>query len=389
VVLRSLALPALTGLVALSAGCLYDFDEAFSGSPGAGGDGAGTSTGGQGETGGAGAAGSGGAGNGATGGGATGGNATGGTGAIGGGATGGAATGGLGGAGGFAGGCECVPPPPNQWDGPAVRYFGSAFDVLPSCPAPWSGGQDIGFGNIVGAAHTCSNCACGAPSVSCGAATTPCYNVGSCGGLAGTASPPLNGNCEDTGFTMALDGIGNTARGQNVPIVGGCTASGGVVTKPPADWENPGIVCTGGTSVEGCVNPGEVCAFIPPAPYEKKFCITRNGNRTCPADYPDKQLIDSSFNDTRSCTSCNCGSPSGVSCSGGQTTLYSGLSCSGSTDVINNNGTCQSLSFNARSSRLTLVPAPSGVGSCAESGGSTSGSASGGSQETMCCRDGM
>jgi len=382
VVRRSLAFPALAGLVALSTGCLYDFDEAFSGSPGAGGS---SSTGGQGETGGAGATG-------ATGGSSTGGSATGGAGA---GATGGAGTGagggamgGQGGTGGFAGGCECVPPPPNQWDGPVVRYFGSAFDVLPSCPAPWGGNEDIGFGNVVGAAHTCSACACATPNVSCGAPTTPCYNQGSCNAFAGTASPPLGGACENTGFSMALDGIGNTARGNLVPIVGGCAASGGTLTKPPADWENPGVVCDGGVSVEDCVVPGELCAFVPPAPFEKKFCIRRNGNRTCPADYPDKQLIDTSFSDTRNCTNCTCGSPSGVSCTG-QTTLYSGLSCTGSSDVITNNGTCQTLAFNARSSKLTSIAGPNGVGSCAESGGSPTGSASAGSQETLCCRDGM
>lgn len=374
---RSLSIPALASVIGLSAGCFYDFDEAFSESPGVGGSGAGTSTGGQG-TGAAGGTGTGGS---STGGSSTGGSSSGGVG------TGGTGGQGIGGGGGFPAGCECVPPPPSQWEGPVVRYFGAAFDVLPSCPAPWGTEQAIGFGDIQGAAHTCSACTCGAPNVTCGVPTTSCYNQTGCNNLAGTASPPGNGNCENTGFTMAADGLPNSARGNAVPVIGSCPESGGVLTAPPADWETPGIMCSGGVTVEGCVNPGEVCAYVPPAPFEKKFCIHRNGNRTCPADYPDKQLIDDGWSDTRSCSACNCASPSGVTCTG-QTTLYSATNCGGSTDVINNNGSCQSLSFNALSSRYTATGGPTG-GSCAASGGTPIGSASGGGQETLCCRDGM
>ncbi|WP_437285371.1 hypothetical protein [Sorangium sp. So ce406] len=77
--------------------------------------------------------------------------------------------------------------------------------------------------------------------------------------------------------------------------------------------------CTG-TAFAPCGDPGMTCTPAPPtgeaAPPEGFLtCIQHEGERDCPATYPDRHVFYASVEDTRGCAPCGCSEPTGGTCS--------------------------------------------------------------------------
>jgi hypothetical protein len=97
----------------------------------------------------------------------------------------------------------------------------------------------------------------------------------------------------------------------------------------PPTWGTYVLTCQG-TSFGRCDSRGSNCAPTPDAQFH--LCVERTGlyaqpqTDACPADYPERHLLYSSFEDQRSCTPCACDEPTGSECLAWVST-YSDDSC--------------------------------------------------------------
>jgi len=154
----------------------------------------------------------------------------------------------------------CVALVPSGWLGYAALYDGVPTGV-PSCAAPFAVTVTPGSAGLSAAPATCAPCTCGPP------------NGGACaaGGGTATVSPP----------TFARIGLG-------------CK-----------DQASPAAGCT-----------GTVCQPRPSAPFGAGICVLQPGDVPCPSGTPftDRHVFFVGVDDTRGCTACACGPPSGGSC---------------------------------------------------------------------------
>ena len=107
----------------------------------------------------------------------------------------------------------------------------------------------------------------------------------------------------------------------------GCTPSQPVPVLAPVTWSTFAWACQGTPS--GTCSDGEYCASFVPAP-GFLVCVGHEGAVTCPTDSPYANpyvFYDPTAYDTRSCSACACGSPSGSTCSA-DVSVYSDATCS-------------------------------------------------------------
>jgi hypothetical protein len=216
----------------------------------------------------------------------------------------------------------CVPDPA-QWAGPHAAAIFLTGQTQP-CPGGWSTPQvTYAAGSIVAPPAMCG-CACGAVTGACNAhATLTTYPTG-CTAVAGASLPMTDGQCQPLGGFGALVAAKGTP--PQPSSTGSCSPAPSK-TVPPYTTSNVAVFCAAKSSLlqGGCAD-GMVCAPRPDAPY--KICVAVQGTATCPAGYANKLNVYESFNDTRSCSDCNCGAPANVACSG-QIGFFSDPSCGG------------------------------------------------------------
>jgi hypothetical protein len=143
---------------------------------------------------------------------------------------------------------------------------------------------------------------------------------------------------------------------------GSCNATGGVPNKPPATFTVHGKACRVTRQGKGCPT-GEVCLPKPQGNFEPRVCIGKTGDEACPAPFVTKSLLYDDFDDTRGCTGCSCGAPSGGSC---ELTihLHSDAAPSCSTEVVSvPTGGCANIPGNQaiRGRSYEVAQAPSGA----------------------------
>lgn len=172
-------------------------------------------------------------------------------------------------------------------------------------------------------------------------------------------------------------------------VTGGfCAASGGQATIPAAQWDGFVRACYGAVVTgKGCAI-NQTCMPKPPAPFLGGLCIRKAGNVNCPAgNFNTKHVYYEDFSDSRMCTSCSCGAPSGASCGGNITTHADSVfnQCVNQVTTFAA-GTCTNLAGNpaAGNSKFTVTTPPNG-GSCVPNGGTAIGSAVGTFPQTFCC----
>lgn len=236
---------------------------------------------------------------------------------------------------------ECVDPVPTGWGTPGyvALYEGASAPTPPDCPddMPMEVYQGNATLNVQPA--ICSPCGCAAPigqdcqlltdlepppgksgiqpmqvsNQPCGQGATQLNTL--------TVPNPWGGACYHDeilpGGQQCLGAPCNRSVNSASPtVVGGtCAPTGGSPTKPAAQWASRALACHGSLQGGGCASP-KVCMPKPASPYKSHVCIEKAGDVDCPAGTPftKKSVYYTGVDDTRDCSGCTCGSPSGGAC---------------------------------------------------------------------------
>ena len=282
----------------------------------------------------------------------------------------------------------CVPAPAADWTGPLVIHeaSGSSTTTLPAGEGAFATPFYDGFASPLAAAADCT-CTCGAPAdVTCSAPTITLYSDRSCTQACGAgqslaaapactplASPGNNNDGENgSGCQATRLRLGGSA------ATGGDCAPSATVTIAPPTWTAAVRLCTSDVAPAAC-GAGQIA--VPPAAsgfQQSNYCVARAGEWECPSGYPSKRTYHESAADTRSCTSCGCGAPTGASCSA--PTLFTDNACGG-TPQVTRAGACDAIG-NAKGASFS--EAATG-GACAPSGGMPTGTVTPTAPTTICC----
>jgi len=95
------------------------------------------------------------------------------------------------------------------------------------------------------------------------------------------------------------------------PEGGSCNPGSVVENVPPVSWPSTKSVCMVGPKVGVC---SDTMACVPKLGDLKELCLVYSGNVGCPPGSDKELLYDGSITDTRGCSGCTCGQPSGGSC---------------------------------------------------------------------------
>ena len=317
--------------------------------------------------------------------------------AVGGGGAGGATTG-TGGTGGE--GCEgqCAPLGPGLWLGPLLLWMGTDGEA-PDCPASAPVADAPMFADL-NAPTLCGACKCDAPTGTCALPITFAAASATCPGNApGVVHTPFDapavwdGSCTAVNPIAANQKCGAVNCVQSLTILpltlteNACAVHvEPIVAKLPYTWGTAARSCHG-TAYGRCGTPAEICA--PAAEPGFTQCLARDGDRECPGPYYTvKHVFYGALADTRECTSCACGAPSGSTCTAFVSAFNDGACLSpvvaGTVDA--SGPACHDIlpSGQALLSKLATEPvyAP---GACQVSGGEPVGEALAVEPSTYCC----
>ncbi len=280
----------------------------------------------------------------------------------------------------------CVPAVPTGWQGP-LEIAQTMGGPMPAPPAGCDAGAYPveafeGLGSPDASAASCT-CSCGAPSgITCTPPVANYFSDSTCMTSCGTTNQTVATTCT----TLMLGTCGGTHVnvGSSLPSGGACAPDAGS-TVPPVDWSARARLCAPPStwSSAGC-GAGEVCAPVAALPFETgTYCVVNNsGVVSCPPGYPKQRVFYESSTDTRACSACTCGSPTGATCTGGTASFY-GSTCTGNPGLtMPVPGTCGNLG-GAKVGVFSGV-APTG-GSCTPMGGAPTGSFQPESPTTVCC----
>lgn len=142
---------------------------------------------------------------------------------------------------------------------------------------------------------------------------------------------------------------------QNIPIEGGLRfvsyspyygGGGGACEKqqtteiPEVAWSSTITTCRIPQDADPC-EEGGICIPAPPAGFEAKWCLYRDGDNDCTnPEYPNKSVFWSGTDDSRDCSDCSCGQTV-QSCDAAELMVYAEPDCAGEpTLVMPANGEC-------------------------------------------------
>ncbi|HJX51876.1 MAG TPA: hypothetical protein VJ801_03840, partial [Polyangia bacterium] len=279
-------------------------------------------------------------------------------------------------------GYMCVPQVPVGFTGPVEVYEGPAEIVTcdPFWTADYFGGYAAPQCNV-----SCSPCTCDAPTGAiCGSpgfwSTTDASAL--CPGRAPVATPLVCATLpEKTAKMFATPG---TASG------GSCAAGGGTLNPQDPIW-NTGHLCGADAKGGGGCDKGSVCWPKPQKAFLPQACVFASGDLSCPGTgYPFKRSYydTKKYSDTRACdaSTCGCGIPAKVSCSG-ELDVWSTSLCKGIGTPIALPSPCGPPPVGAVALEFsTFTPVP-GSGSCTPTGPATpiGGCTPMGKATTACC----
>ena len=273
----------------------------------------------------------------------------------------------------------CAPAPPAGWQGPVALWQGTGTE--PACSMFYLPAFQGGLSPSTAGAQC--GCSCDSPTGStCGP-----VSVDFASGC--STSSPCNTTMVAPGACVSAQSIINACGGGTGFTVSGSAASGGSclskasVTVPTPMWGTEAVACQpSGQSPVGCAS-GQVCIPVAAPPFGSSFCVEKAGNSSCPSGFPTMHLYYGGFDDTRGCSPCSCGTPSGVDCNGGQVTTWGNPNCSANqasavappSSACTPTGGVKSIKF---------ATSPDG-GSCAPDGGQPTGTLAAQTVTTICC----
>ncbi|HRI69262.1 MAG TPA: hypothetical protein PK156_33760 [Polyangium sp.] len=292
----------------------------------------------------------------------------------------------------------CTSNVPFGWSGFAVLFEGVPSQE-PACPSTFPSGMPyIGHHTPIAPPAMCSACTCAAPTgETCDLPDAVSISNMTCNNnpmSIGNINLPANwnGNCYSMSYFPSQTGcngpcaVSLTAAAATV-TGGACAPGGGMPTKPQQTWAILGKAC-GESSIGGGCGAGKVCQPKPTLPYLPGLCIYKTGDVACPAmDFTDKHVFYDSVDDTRGCTGCACGAPSGSNCTAKLDVYGDSFSSVCNTLVTSlNTGSCMNLMNNPQlgAVKATITQPPNG-GTCAASGGQPTGTVTPAGPTTFCC----
>jgi hypothetical protein len=296
----------------------------------------------------------------------------------------------------------CFPGEPIFWSYPFLAWFGEQQGA-PSCPASAS---DLGFKGFASltAPIDCGTCTCGAPNGSCALPATMTANAASCA-QEGPSTPhtPFDpesgwtGTC-DTSVSIAsgklcggADCVQSLTVGPLTPSESGCSPSQPPSMQSPPVWNGYAIGCLRNPNEPCPDNSGGYCVPAPPPGFE--VCIAQPGMVDC-ADpmnptgpYSEMHILYEGYEDTRACSPCTCGEPSGSTCSS-TVSVYTDGACSTlaySATVTSSGPACHDLPAGTPLGSKSATPPTFMPGACAPGGGAPMGAVTLTNVTTFCC----
>lgn len=275
----------------------------------------------------------------------------------------------------------CVPAVPAGWTGPLELYSGSQSP--PACTTDFA--QSVGGFDLLQAPPAMCGCACGASTITCKPPVMDFFNSMTCGSSVACASVFLTpGQCttvdERSACNVPLMDITLLPGGQSMSDC----APQGTVAVPAYTWglQARGCESTIAPAQVDC-GSGQICAPKPEAGFDHQLCVGHAGDVACPGGgYGVKHRFFTSVVDTRACSACTCGPPSGGSCDFSVTSFTSSdLTCSGGAITYGSSTKCAGVAQPA-DFRLTMFPTN---GSCGPSTSAPTGTATPTGPVTVCC----
>jgi hypothetical protein len=187
-----------------------------------------------------------------------------------------------------------VPEVPEGWQGP---FSADLTDSVPDCPPEfpdlaYEGGSAPAEDPAQCGACQCENCTGG----SC-AQRLNFFTDAKCSTSAGMVTPVANtcGQRPASAVAVKMD------YAKTIATVA-CDAVAGTTEVPAPRWLDRVRLC-GGQAEAGQCEGNEVC--VPSLGEPERSCVVADGNKSCPAGYPERHVISSGLDDSRACD-CQC-----------------------------------------------------------------------------------
>jgi hypothetical protein len=299
---------------------------------------------------------------------------------------------------------QCEEASVDGWSSPVLLWIGTPGQA-PACPPEAPATDYEGFADPLEAPPACSACACSAPTGKCAppvaltaASMAACPATAGDLGTRGFDAPPgWDGACTSANAIPAGEQCAGGLCTQSLTIAplalteSRCTP---ILPVPPLDPVTPytGAWSTAARSCFDpapgtCRTPGAVCA--PGVAPGLARCIHQSGDVACPSGWPERHLFFGDAEDSRGCSPCGCGLPTGSLCTG-LLSVYTDGSCTSlltSVSVASSAPSCvvfQPAGEAVGSKALTLVDYQPGV--CLATGGEPVGSVTPTDATTFCCQ---
>ena len=288
---------------------------------------------------------------------------------------------------------ECVLWPPAGWDSPSLVWMGREDQAQP-CP-PLLEVRYEGRGEL-DASSGC-DCQCGPPALGC---ALPAITTSAATCAMADAGPPQtpyevpaawDGGCAVVNAGDMLCDGGPCARSVTIaPLVlnAFCTPVDAHPTPSPATWAKFARECRG--APPGACADDRLCA-PPPAPGFLR-CVSLMGTYDCSAPffapYTEPHVFYAGLQDTRTCSPCGCGAPTGSACAA-RISIFPDGACTSAAVDAGSVGTAAPVCVDvgpgpAPGIALAVQPVDA-HGACQPSGGDAGGVAVGLGPTTFCC----
>lgn len=283
--------------------------------------------------------------------------------------------------------------PPGGWVGPLALWEAGGAATPPECAEAGGFPTEIATGGVglSGAGPLCPTCSCNAPKgVACQIGSATFFADTACSTPGGTLNVAL-GICQAF-VTLQFDP--GSVRWATAPAAGGACVPKQSANPifPPLTWDTQVRAC-GDASSAGAGCGAGLCVPRPAPPFEDVLCVYQAGDIPCPPGaYNDRTVFFATATDTRACSGCDCGSPTGTSCVGTMK-LYTDTVCSAEEVILSSVSQCAQLPpdtttppppyLSQRSMRYTGTP--SSTGSCASIPSNPSGGVFQEDPITVCC----
>ena len=241
--------------------------------------------------------------------------------------------------------CACLSHPPAGW------AFVAMSTSAASCTGAWAGASSTIHDGLTAADATCG-CACAPSGTACTVSFS--YDVNcmyACSG--GCSGSPTNVTLA-SGACVPAAVQANVYEALSNPMGNGSCAPQPTTTIPPVAWTTTVTTCDPTSAIgHGTCGIGSAC--VPAAPSGSRVCIQQAGDLPCPVG--TKQVEYAGVADTRACSACTCGAPTGAAC-GGSTVGYATPDCSGASFLLACGPAANSVRYTAAPSGTCAPPGP-------------------------------